>query len=117
MEEKVRKGNVRWMLERWLEDYRIRLFEDFEMRADKSLTVEEFDKLRKSKMLKKNPKFIPRNHLIQQSIEMAEKGDYTMVEQLLKVLETPFDEHEDVPKEWSDVAPESSKNIIVSCSS
>ena len=105
------------MLEQWLEAYRIRLFEDFEMREDKAQTLEDFDEMRKIKMLKKNPKFVLRNHLAQQSIEKAEKGDYSMVDLLLKVLEAPFDEHEDAPKEWSDVAPESSKNIFVSCSS
>lgn len=117
LEEKIKKGEVKLELELWLEEYRIRLFEDFEMRADKTQTIGEFDKIRKIKMLKKNPKFVLRNHLLQHSIEKAEKGDYSMVNDLLKVVESPFEEHEDVPKEWSDVAPESSKNILVSCSS
>ena len=40
-----------------------------------------------------NPKYIPRNHLVEQAIQDAEnKGDYTIFNELLDVLNSPFGE-------------------------
>ena len=40
-----------------------------------------------------NPKYIPRNNLVEQAIQDAEnKGDYTAFNKLLEVLDRPFDE-------------------------
>ena len=40
-----------------------------------------------------NPKYIPRNHIVEQAIQDAEnKGDYTIFNELLDVLNSPFDE-------------------------
>ena len=40
-----------------------------------------------------------------------------MIDELLKVLENPFEEHEDVPASWSEMAPKSAYDISISCSS
>lgn len=36
------------------------------------------------------PRFILRNYIAQNAIEAAEKGDYTEVRRVLKLLENPF---------------------------
>jgi len=110
-------AQTRATLESWLLEYRLRLYQDFEQREDEQEGLEEFQQARVLTMLKKNPKFVLRNHLAEKCIQKAEDGDYSMVDGLLTVLESPFDEHEDAPKEWSDVPPMSALDICVSCSS
>ena len=46
-------------------------------------------------MRRANPSVIPRNHRIKQMIEAAVAGDYAPFDRLMKVLATPFDDHED----------------------
>uniref|UniRef100_T1ILI2 non-specific serine/threonine protein kinase n=1 Tax=Strigamia maritima TaxID=126957 RepID=T1ILI2_STRMM len=47
-----------------------------------------------------NPKYILRNYIAQNAISLAEKGDYSEVKQVLKLLENPFaDEHSTVVNE------------------
>ncbi|MCL9776152.1 protein adenylyltransferase SelO [Vibrio methylphosphonaticus] len=63
-----------------------------------------------------NPKYILRNYLAQQAIEEAEQGDFSMVNTLLSVLKTPYDEHPELsilaapPPEWG-------QKMTISCSS
>ncbi len=74
------------------------------------------DDERQQKMKLKNPKFILRNYLAHQAIEKANADDFTMVDDLLKVLQDPFDEHTEhemlakLPPDWG-------KKLEVSCSS
>ena len=67
-------------------------------------------------MLKVNPKFVLRNHLGELSIRQAKNGDYSMVKSLLRVLQTPFDEHPE-HEAWAGLAPEWASDIEISCSS
>ena len=59
------------------------------------------------RMLRTNPKFVLRNHLAEQAIQLAKSGDYTEVATLLSLLESPFDEHPGFdgyaafPPEWA----------------
>jgi uncharacterized protein YdiU (UPF0061 family) len=47
-------------------------------------------------MAKVNPVVIPRNHLVQAALDAAEQGDTQPFNQLLSVIQTPFDpEHQD----------------------
>ena len=48
-----------------------------------------------NKMKSINPIYIPRNHLIEEVIESANEGDFSLFHQLNKVLETPFSFQED----------------------
>ena len=47
-------------------------------------------------MAKANPVIIPRNHLVQAALDAAEQGDSQPFDQLLSVIQTPFDpKHQD----------------------
>ncbi|NQW80191.1 MAG: YdiU family protein [Polaromonas sp.] len=70
-------------------------------------------------MRKTNPKFVLRNHLGEQAIRAAGVQDYSEVETLLHVLQSPFDEHEDITghQALADFPPDWAAGIEISCSS
>jgi len=74
------------------------------------------DEERAQRMNRVNPKFVLRNHLAQAAIERAQRGDFSEVERLLKVLQRPFDEQ---PEHAAYAAhpPDWARSIEVSCSS
>ena len=90
----------------WLADYRARLLA--ESNTD--------DATRAAAMNKANPRYVLRNHLAQRAIELAQTGDHSEIDRLLKVLANPFDE---LPGQEAYAAPppEGSESIEVSCSS
>lgn len=67
-------------------------------------------------MLKTNPKYVLRNHLGEEAIQAAKRKDFTIVAQLLKVLERPFDEHPEHDA-WAGFPPTWASDISISCSS
>ncbi len=67
-------------------------------------------------MLRTNPKYILRNHLGEMAIRQAKQGNFAMVQDLLQVLHTPFDEHTNY-EAWAGLAPEWASSIEISCSS
>jgi uncharacterized protein YdiU (UPF0061 family) len=70
-------------------------------------------------MLATNPKFILRNHLGEQAIRAAKARDFDEVNKLLTVLQSPFDEHEDVAdhQALAGFPPDWASGIEISCSS
>jgi len=67
-------------------------------------------------MLQSNPKFVLRNHLGQGAIEAAQRKDFSGVATLLKLLETPFDEHAGHDA-YAGFPPDWASHIEISCSS
>jgi len=67
-------------------------------------------------MLKANPKYILKNYMLEKAINLAKKGDYTMVEDLLHIGAHPYDELPEYEHFTGDT-PEEFKNIGLSCSS
>jgi uncharacterized protein YdiU (UPF0061 family) len=64
-----------------------------------------------------NPKFVLRNWVAEVAIRAAEdKNDYTMLDNLLNILHNPYDEHLEFDH-FAATAPETYKNLCVSCSS
>jgi uncharacterized protein YdiU (UPF0061 family) len=92
-------------LQEWLEQYDTRLEKE-------SLSTKQ----RQEMMLKVNPKYILKNHILQEAIEAATNRDYSMVDDLLTVALDPFSEHPTL-EHLGKSAPKELKNIRLSCSS
>lgn len=67
-------------------------------------------------MLHANPRFVLRNHLGKQAIRSANQKDFSEVERLLQLLESPFDEHSGLDA-YAGFPPDWAYGIEISCSS
>jgi len=67
-------------------------------------------------MRKTNPKYVLRNHLGQQAIELAQQKDFSGVATLLKLLESPFEDHPGHDA-YAGFPPDWASTIEISCSS
>ena len=67
-------------------------------------------------MLKTNPKFVLRNHLGEQAIQKAKLKDFSQVDILLMLLESPYEEHAEFDAH-AGFPPDWASNIEISCSS
>lgn len=66
--------------------------------------------------LASNPSVVLRNHLAEQAIARAKLKDFEMIQDLLAVLERPFDEHP-AHADWAGFPPDWASHIQISCSS
>lgn len=89
----------------WLDSYDKRLEEN------QSSTEE-----RHEKMLKTNPKFVLKNYMLQEAIDSADKGDFSVIAKLFEIAQEPYSEHEGCER-WAGVTPSEFKNQKLSCSS
>ncbi len=89
----------------WLDSYDERLKEN-------TSTTEE----RHSAMLQTNPKFVLKNYILQEAIDAAENGDFTIVDALFEIAKDPYAEHDDFER-WAEATPDEFKNKKLSCSS
>lgn len=90
----------------WLERYRLRTVSE----------GREADPLRIQSMLAANPLYILRNHLAQQAIELAQQGDASEIDKLVRLLAKPF-EYQPGMAAYSALPPAWASKIEVSCSS
>lgn len=79
----------------WVADWRARLAS--ETRSDSD---------RQGAMRSVNPRFIPRNHLVEEAINAALAGDYAPFENLIGVLASPFEEQAGMDKYAAPPQPE-----------
>ena len=63
-----------------------------------------------------NPAFVLRNHLLQNAIEPAQKGEFTEVNRLFTALSDPYNAA-GMPEEYMAQPPEWAKTLVLSCSS
>ena len=75
---------------------------------------------RKTKMNQVNPKYVLRNYMAQLAIDAAEKEDYSIIDELYKLLKKPYDEQPENEK-WFAKRPDWARNKVgcsmLSCSS
>lgn len=69
-----------------------------------------------AQMCAHNPKYILRNHLAEIAIQAAHEGDFSIAEQLIYVLQTPYDDHPTY-HEWAAQPPDWARHLVLSCSS
>lgn len=93
------------ILDKWLILYDARLSRETRTQTE-----------RQTEMLKTNPKYVLKNHMLQDAITLAQRGDFSMVETLLHIATHPYDELPEF-EHFAQDTPEEHKNIGLSCSS
>jgi serine/tyrosine/threonine adenylyltransferase len=69
-----------------------------------------------SLMLKTNPKYVLRNHLVELAIRQAKQKDYSEIADLLGLVQAPYDEHP-AHEDKGGFPPDWATHIEISCSS
>jgi uncharacterized protein YdiU (UPF0061 family) len=92
-------------LNAWLDRYDARL----------SLNTSSTEE-RHTRMLRTNPKYVLKNHILQEAIALAENEDFTLVNDLLRIARDPYGEH-DAFERYALPTPPSLNNLKLSCSS
>eukprot|EP00731_Ephydatia_muelleri_P000034 Em0001g34a len=87
VEEKQSSDGQLWMT--WLEAYKARLLQEVEGVASHE-DLMKINSERERKMKASNPRFVLRNHIAQQAIELAENGDFSEVTRVQKMLQKPY---------------------------
>jgi uncharacterized protein YdiU (UPF0061 family) len=79
--------------------------------------IQHIDKTeRKKQMLANNPKYVLKNYMLQEAIDAASYGDFSVVDDLFKIAQAPFEEHPEFER-WAKATPKAFKNKKLSCSS
>lgn len=91
-EEKEKNDRKLW--KEWIREYKVRLDQEFDGQRKSDQVNNERIRIMNSN----NPRFILRNYIAQNAIEAAESGDFTVVQKLLKRLETPYSEDAELQK-------------------
>ena len=71
---------------------------------------------RKKQMLSNNPKYVLKNYMLQEAIDAAEEGDFSVVSDLFNIAQNPFDKHPEFER-WAGATPKEFINQKLSCSS
>jgi uncharacterized protein YdiU (UPF0061 family) len=102
------------------EEYRNRMSSWLKSYVHRLQCSNQSDKQRRKKMNSVNPKYVLRNYLAQLAIDKAEKGDNSLVKELLDLLRSPYDEQPD-KEQFAEKRPEWARNrpgcSMLSCSS
>lgn len=94
-----------------------RQFEEF-LTQYKNLRKDEDIQLLDQAMIEANPVYILRNHMAQKAIDLAERGDFSEVDRLFKLLSQPFTKQSDLEKPEDLIPlPSDVAEVMVSCSS
>jgi uncharacterized protein YdiU (UPF0061 family) len=101
----LKLGLLHTPMNEWLDEYDNYL-------TDNKTIVEE----RQKKMLTVNPRYVLKNYMLQEAIDLADKNDFSLVNALFNIAQNPFSEH-DKYERWAGVTPDEFKNQKLSCSS
>ncbi len=103
------EGDIRKSWEDWFSAYRKRLGKEGKSDTERAAAMNLV-----------NPKYVLRNYMAQLAIDAAEKGDYTLLDELFNLLKKPYDEQPNMQK-WFAKRPEWARNKVgcsmLSCSS
>ncbi|UBZ10300.1 YdiU family protein [Leeuwenhoekiella palythoae] len=106
-EEISEKTQNQW--KHWFQAYATRLQQD-----------QQSDEARKKAMNATNPKYVLRNYMAQLAIDAADKGDYSLIDELYQLLKKPYDDQPEYEK-WFAKRPEWARDKVgcsmLSCSS
>ncbi len=98
------------------EEWKGWLFNYIERLSIEKLTDE--DRIQKMNLI--NPKYVLRNYMAQLAIDAADKGDYSVIDELYQLLKKPYDEQPEMQK-WFSKRPDWANDKIgcsmLSCSS
>lgn len=89
-EAKSIRDRQQW--DEWLVQYTERLQVEADSAKEMQEPLEAANRIRVTTMNSVNPRVILRNYIAQNAIDAAEKGDYSEVQRVLKILEHPYDE-------------------------
>ena len=89
-EPDAKSANDRELWTKWLNSYKTRLTYDYRDGPTEHEALSELDTIRMSTMNSTNPRFVLRNYLAQQAIAKAEKGDFSEVNKLYRILQDPY---------------------------
>ena len=103
--ELLKLGLYHTPMNEWLDSYDARLKEN-------ELSVED----RHATMLQANPKYVLKNYMLQEAIDAAEQGDYSIIDDLFRIAQNPYAEHPEFER-WAVATPDIHKNRKLSCSS
>jgi uncharacterized protein YdiU (UPF0061 family) len=92
----------------------------FQLYTDRLKQMELDEDQRTAMMSKNNPKYVLRNYMAQLAIEKAEKGDFTILNELSEMLKQPYEEAPQY-EHWFEKRPEWARHKVgcsmLSCSS
>jgi len=92
----------------------------FEMYLQRLQKESDTDEERRAKMNTVNPKYVLRNYMAQLAIDAADKGDFSIVEELYTLMKAPYAEQKESEK-WFVKRPEWARHKVgcsmLSCSS
>ncbi|TDD98587.1 YdiU family protein [Flavobacterium cellulosilyticum] len=92
----------------------------FEQYSNRINLETQTDSERAQQMNAINPKYVLRNYMAQLSIDAADKGDYTLINEFFELLKKPYDEQPDYEK-WFAKRPDWARDKVgcsmLSCSS
>ncbi len=92
-------------LDQWVADYAQRLLQEGRASSDRITAMNQV-----------NPKYILRNHLLENAIKSAEKKEYTELNQLAMLVADPYAEWPEL-EAYAALPPDWAKDISISCSS
>jgi len=92
-------------LQEWLDLY------DKRLKLENQTTKERLEGMKMC-----NPKYVLKNYMLQETIDKADEGDFSGVEDLMTLAKNPFDEH-NAFDHFAKEVPLKHKNVKLSCSS